>query len=108
MRLPLLILAASFLAAGCYDPAIESGKLLCSADRRCPQGFACAPDARCWRPGDADLAPKRIAGGLTGNGGAMRSPSYLLVGGLGPRIGGPQASASYRMADGSPGRTREQ
>lgn len=41
------------LLGGCFSPQYGSGDLLCSVpDRRCPEGFHCAFDGRCWRDGE--------------------------------------------------------
>jgi hypothetical protein len=101
---PILLVAAILgLSSACYDPDLRSGSIACSADRRCPSGFECASDGRCWKPGDADVGrlPVRVEGALTSNGGPMRSPSYRLVGGLGPsQLSGTAASSTLRTLDG--------
>ncbi len=41
------------LAAGCYSPEIASGQLQCSVSgSKCPSGFHCAIDGRCWKNGE--------------------------------------------------------
>jgi hypothetical protein len=54
---------AALLLAGCTVPDLHSGNLQCAPAQRCPDGFHCAADDRCWRSGDdpdlgvaADLA----------------------------------------------------
>jgi hypothetical protein len=57
----LLAVALSTLAAsGCgYDPNPPSGKLLCSAQRTCPEGYSCM-GTTCWRPGEASAATRLL------------------------------------------------
>jgi hypothetical protein len=38
---------------GCADLHFPSGTLRCYSDRRCPEGYYCAADDRCWRRGEA-------------------------------------------------------
>jgi hypothetical protein len=45
-RLALVVL----LAAGCFDPQVQSGRLLCSMENTCPSGFDCI-SGRCWTHG---------------------------------------------------------
>lgn len=47
-----LTLAGVLAICGCYAPTIADGSLPCSSDKRCPQGFVCQPDDRCWMSGD--------------------------------------------------------
>ncbi|HET6282572.1 MAG TPA: hypothetical protein VFH73_16530 [Polyangia bacterium] len=46
-------------AAGCYDPNISNGGLLCAANAKCPDGFKCNPaDQKCYKTsGGADARP---------------------------------------------------
>ena len=48
-HIQLLMLA---FIAGCYAPSPEGGKLLCSADGKCPSGYSCVADA-CWKNGSS-------------------------------------------------------
>ena len=109
MKRILLAVLAAGLCAACYDPNIRSGTIACSADRRCPSGFHCAPDGHCWKPGDADIgrAPVQVEGGLASNGGLMRSRSYLLVGRIGPsELSGIASSPTHRALDGVSAQTK--
>jgi hypothetical protein len=45
----LLVIAA--LTMGCYSPNVPNGKLKCSTDNKCPDGFHCAADGTCWKNG---------------------------------------------------------
>jgi hypothetical protein len=44
--------------AGCFTPTYHDGNTRCSADGKCPRGYRCGADNRCWRnppptsPGD--------------------------------------------------------
>jgi hypothetical protein len=54
----LWALAALLLAGSCYQPDVGNGKLKCSLDDKCPDGYYCATDGTCWHdgtqpPGDA-------------------------------------------------------
>jgi hypothetical protein len=45
------------LAAGCFAPDFKSGRFECSSDGKCPPGFRCAADNRCYGAGQLpDLA----------------------------------------------------
>jgi hypothetical protein len=35
-----------------FDPQIADGAFACAADRSCPNGFVCAGDNKCYRPGN--------------------------------------------------------
>jgi hypothetical protein len=97
----LFVALASALLGACYSPKIESGRIACSAERTCPSGLQCAPDGRCWKPGDADQGPVRVEGALTSGGGLMHSGSYQLVGRIGPsELSATAASTSHRALDG--------
>jgi len=100
-RILVAAMALALLAA-CYDPNLRSGEIDCAADGRCPPGFQCAPDRRCWKPGDADVgrAPVQVAGTLS-SGGLMRSPSYQLVGRIGAsELSRTASSSTHRTLDG--------
>lgn len=53
MRATLL---AALLAAGCYNPNVADGTLLCSADNKCPRGLRCACDGACYHAGKGPLS----------------------------------------------------
>lgn len=44
-------LLVTMAAAGCYRPDIKDGGFICRPDKKCPDGFTCASDNRCWRNG---------------------------------------------------------
>jgi hypothetical protein len=51
--LALIVFAATLVGCGGASPPVN-GRQLCapaSAARRCPDGFTCASDNHCWRPG---------------------------------------------------------
>ena len=99
----LLATLVLFLLAACYDPNLRSGEIACAADGRCPAGFQCAPDRRCWKPGDADVgrAPVHVAGTLSSGGGLMHSRSYSVVGRIGAsELSRTAASPTHRTLDG--------
>jgi len=101
-RILLATIGLTVLAA-CYDPNLRSGEIACAADGRCPAGFQCAPDRRCWKPGDADVgrAPVQVAGTLSSGGGLMRSRSYQLVGRIGAsELSRTASSSTHRTLDG--------
>jgi len=101
-RILVAAMALALLAA-CYDPNLRSGEIACAADGRCPPGFQCAPDRRCWKPGDADVgrAPVQVAGTLSSGGGLMRSRSYQLVGRIGAsELSRTASSSTHRTLDG--------
>jgi hypothetical protein len=55
------------VVAGCASPQYKSGDLQCATMERCPAGFYCAGDQRCWAtgtgPGNSDggAGPSRCA-----------------------------------------------
>ena len=53
-----LLVCAALMAAGCFSPKYENGRLKCaSGDKPCPDGYHCAIDTTCWKDGeDPDLA----------------------------------------------------
>jgi hypothetical protein len=52
------ILGLLVLAAGCYSPNIPNGQLKCSVNgNKCPAGFHCATDGKCWKDGSDPAAP---------------------------------------------------
>jgi hypothetical protein len=107
-RVLLAALALGLLAA-CYDPNLRSGQIACAADGRCPSGFQCAPDRRCWKPGDADVgrAPVQVRGALSSGGGLMHSRSHLLVGRIGAsELSRTAASPTHRTLDGVSAQTK--
>jgi hypothetical protein len=57
MKMPLRSawLAVAFLSfiAACYSAAPEDGKLLCAADKSCPDGYVCASNNHCYQVGSA-------------------------------------------------------
>jgi hypothetical protein len=46
-----LPLALALVAAACGDLHLSDGTLRCSVDHRCPEGYHCAADDRCWPEG---------------------------------------------------------
>ena len=60
----LRLALAIAIAAGCGGPSIEDGAIRCAADNKCPEGFACAVDSRCYRNigvcGDGELGPGEV------------------------------------------------
>ena len=109
MKRTLLAALALGLCAACYDPNLRSGQMACSADGRCPSGFQCAPDRRCWKPGDADVgrAPVQVAGALSSGGGLMHSRSFLLVGRIGAsELSRTAKSPTHRTLDGVSAQTK--
>ena len=97
------------LVAACYDPDLHSGRIGCAADGRCPRGFQCAPDRRCWKPGEADVgrAPVQVAGALSSGGGLMHSRSFLLVGRIGAsELSRTAKSPTHRTLDGVSAQTK--
>jgi hypothetical protein len=62
------IAVAVLALSSCGDLDLQGGTLICSADHRCPDGFHCAADDRCWPDGiDPDLA-------MTSSDGKMAMP----------------------------------
>jgi hypothetical protein len=57
MKMPLrsgwLAVALLSFAAACYSPAPGDGKLLCAADKSCPDGYVCASNNHCYQTGSA-------------------------------------------------------
>jgi len=103
MTLILLATIGLTVLAACYDPSLRSGEIACAADGRCPAGFQCAPDRRCWKPGDADVgrATVQVAGALSSGGGLMHSRSYQLVGRIGAsELSRTASSSTHRTLDG--------
>jgi hypothetical protein len=103
MNRVLLATLGLLLLAACYDPNLRSGEIACATDGRCPPGFQCAPDRRCWKPGDADVgrAPVQVAGTLSSGGGLMQSRSYSIVGRIGAsELSRTAASPTHRTLDG--------
>lgn len=48
----LLVIGVVLGAGACgFDPQIADGAFACAADRSCPNGFVCAGDNKCYRPG---------------------------------------------------------
>lgn len=60
LKLKRVYLAFFFLVTGIvlgagacgFDPQIADGAFACAADRSCPNGFVCAGDNKCYRPGN--------------------------------------------------------
>jgi hypothetical protein len=48
-RLAIWVLLLGILG-GCYSPNVQNGKLHCSSDGRCPDGYQCVSQL-CWRNG---------------------------------------------------------
>src|SRR4051812_37598111 len=48
LRSLLLLLVA---ATGCYSPNIADGQLACAPGGKCPEGFHCLPDNKCYKAG---------------------------------------------------------
>src|SRR4051812_10070187 len=42
---------ALLLVAGCYNPDIAGGALGCAPGGKCPEGYQCFPDNRCYKMG---------------------------------------------------------
>lgn len=61
---PVLALA---LAGSCYSPAPENGVLLCSTDKKCPDGYHCAVTDRCWLDGMDPPGPAATAADRCGS-----------------------------------------
>jgi hypothetical protein len=61
------VVVAGAIAAGCsYDPHPANGKLACSADGQCPQGYSCqSPAGLCYADG-AGGSGGSVAGGTGG------------------------------------------
>ncbi len=67
---------AALALGGCFSPQYGSGDLACSVpDRRCPEGFHCAFDGRCWRDGEDPLAPVPPPAAWIGSGGSATGAS---------------------------------
>jgi hypothetical protein len=45
---------------GCYSPSVPNGDLKCSSGGKCPEGFHCATDGKCWKNGQ-DPTPGDMA-----------------------------------------------
>jgi hypothetical protein len=116
------------LLAGCGRSPADGLQICASSGRRCPDGFACYPDNRCWRPPgpsdggapgavagrpvDARFEPvpsrpgpaayRQVAGGQWSS-----SPRYRLIRSLLPPPGSSwQQSQHYRMVGGLVGSTQ--
>src|SRR4051794_8118079 len=50
------------LLAGCYSPSIQEGALGCAPGGKCPEGFQCFPDNRCYANGAAPDCNPACAG----------------------------------------------
>lgn len=87
MRTELRWVLALALLLGCrYQNQPPSGQQRCASagtHPRCPAGYVCAGDERCWREGEAP-APGRAFGGLVPAGGTAASERYLMRTTLGP------------------------
>jgi hypothetical protein len=76
----------AFGAARCgYAPSFEGGKLTCSNDvnNRCPDGYECLPDNKCWKEGAAGSAGSSGTAGASGAAGASGTAGSSGTAGLG-------------------------
>ena len=49
------------ILAGCYSPNVPSGKLQCGPGGSCPEGYSCAADNHCYKPGFAPVPDLAVA-----------------------------------------------
>jgi hypothetical protein len=104
LRAVLAVLVCA--VAGCYQPRIGNGELVCAdGGRPCPSGFYCAFDRTCWR--DGSHPPARFwtscGGGsgaaVNGSGATLSiSSGELSVGGA-AHIGGGSSFSFGRFAE---------
>jgi hypothetical protein len=110
---------AVLLAAGCYSANVPDGKLKCSADGKCPEGFHCASDGTCWHNGRDPMGaldmsmtaggPAGHAGGATLSGGVTaKSEHYKVIMSTGQPPGGAKntSSTNFKKAGGVVGATQ--
>jgi len=45
----LIPLALAASVTGCFAPSIGEGEISCDPDRKCPPGFMCAADGKCYK-----------------------------------------------------------
>jgi hypothetical protein len=68
------------LLGGCYGDLYKSGVTACSTDQRCPSGFYCARDLKCWSHGKGpDMGPPGDGG--VDQGPQLPQPIWLSSGG---------------------------
>jgi hypothetical protein len=109
---------AVLLAAGCYSANVPDGKLKCSTDGKCPDGYHCATDQTCWKnghdpmPANPDMSGAGLAGhkgGATLSGGVTaKSEHYKVIMSTGQAPGGNKntSSANFKKAGGVVGATQ--
>lgn len=85
-RLPGNVVALAWLvmltAAGCYNPALDSGALGCAEGNICPDGFTCVATVCCKEGTTCGAGGKGGASGTGGSGGAG-GMSMIPDGGMG-------------------------
>jgi large repetitive protein len=60
-----------------FEPQIAEGAFACGADRSCPNGFVCAGDNKCYRPGNGPPVPTIDGGPVNPDGAPPFVPSNL-------------------------------
>jgi hypothetical protein len=117
----LLIIA---LLAGCYNPNFAGGKLDCASGGKCPDGYYCAPDNKCYKngttpppgtPADMSTAPTPTAtrnhtGSSTMSGAVTaHSANYKVImsTGQGPGSNGTASSQNTKLRGGVIGATQD-
>jgi hypothetical protein len=90
-----LVLCLAGLLVGCsYRPQPVSGQQGCApaGGKRCPDGFYCAADDRCWKNGQGP-------GGVTGDDGGAPDGALIVVPGDGGSIAADGATTDSALAD---------
>jgi hypothetical protein len=92
------LLAVMVLAAGCFSPHYENGKLACAAEpHQCPDGYHCAIDHACWYGHDDPRPSHTVRLVLGAGGGDVASEQYRAITSFGQLAGESGAAGGHSV-----------